>query len=159
MEPDLPTVSKLNEQGEIPEEVSQPENNEFLLDAPQEETKVPDTEQVIQSEAVENNTESVAQEEQIQSQELPQTDERSEAVNNMVRQLDEQKTNTTEVNLSIPVELSSESSNQTENSSVESDMQVQSTLSLDQILDSELLTNPQYADNSKASPQNVSTSS
>lgn len=160
MEPDLPTmVSKLNEQVEIPEQVSQPENNEFLLDAPQEETKVPDTEQVIQSEAVENNTESVAQEEQIQSQELPQSDERSEAVNNMVWQLDEQKTNTTEVNLSIPVELSSESSNQTEKSSVESDMQVQSTLSLDQILDSELLTNPQYADNSKASPQNVSTSS
>ncbi|MBO7095246.1 hypothetical protein J6V86_03615 [bacterium] len=85
MESDLPTmVSKLNEQGEIPEQVSQPENSEFLLDAPQEETKVPDAEQVIQSEAVENNTESVSQEEQIQSQELPQSDERSEAVNNMV---------------------------------------------------------------------------
>jgi hypothetical protein len=46
--------------------------------------------------------------------------------------------------------------NQTEEAMKENtNINMQATLSLDEILDSELSTNPQFADNSKAVPENV----
>lgn len=141
----------------VPEVVSQDaesetampvENNDFLLDAPQVNQEVQKLEEAAQTENVENNAEA-------QLQQQPQADERSEAINNAAAEISEQTVSTPEINISAPVELSNVSSSQRENVPAESENQVQSTLSLDQILDSELLTNPQYADNSKASPQNA----
>ena len=123
------------------------DSNEFLLDVPQVES---DT-QNIQQETVENS-------ETIQPEEQTQTDATVDVVNNVASQINEQNVEVPEINISTPVELSDTSSNQTEATPVETESQVQSTLSLDQILDSELLSNPQYADNSKASPQNLPTS-
>ena len=117
------------------------------MDAPQAEPEAQKVEETAQPENVENNAE-------VESQEQPQSDERSEVVNNAVSQISEQNESTQEINVPSTVELSNVSSSQREMSS-ESENQVQSTLSLDQILDSELLSNPQYADNSKASPQNT----
>ena len=130
-----------------PETAMPVENNNFLLDAPQVDHEAQRAEETVQPENVENNVE-------IQSQQS-QTDERSEAINNAAAEMSDQNVATPEINISSPVELSNVSSSQRENVPVESENQVQSTLSLDQILDSELLTNPQYADNSKASPQNA----
>jgi hypothetical protein len=124
------------------------ENNNFLLDAPQVDHEAQRAEETVQPENVENNVE-------VQPQQQPQTDERSEAVNSVAAEMSEPSVATPEINISSPVELSNVSSSQRENVPVESENQVQSTLSLDQILDSELLTNPQYADSSKASPQNA----
>ncbi len=127
------------------------ENNEFLLDAPQTEPEPQKVEETAQPENVENNVE-------VQQQEQSQADERSEVVNNVAAEMNDPNVSASEINISTPVELSNVSSSQKESVSVESENQVQSTLSLDQILDSELLTNPQYADNSKASPENKSAS-
>ena len=124
------------------------EKNDFLLDAPQVDQEAQRVEETVQPENVENNVE-------VQPQQQPQTDERSEAVNSVAAEMSEPNVATPEINISSPVELSNVSSSQRENVPVESENQVQSTLSLDQILDSELLTNPQYADNSKSSPQNA----
>ena len=141
----------------VPEVVSQDaesetampvENNDFLLDAPQVNQEVQKLEEAAQTENVENNAEA-------QLQQQPQADERSEVVNNAAAEMSEPNVATPEINISAPIELSNVSSSQRENVPAESENQVQSTLSLDQILDSELLTNPQYADNSKASPQNA----
>ena len=159
---DLSASTEVSEQKEELEQVSQPENNDFLLDAPQDVPQTSNLEQNVQPDLMENNMEPTQQEVQIQPQEVPQIDERSEAVNNVVWELDVTNTANTmtpEINISAPVELSSESTSQTENMPAETETQVQSTLSLDQILDSELLSNPQYADNSTASPQNITTSS
>lgn len=127
------------------------ENNEFLLDAPQTEPETQKIEETAQPESVENNVE-------VQQQEQPQADERSEVVNNAAAEMNDPNVSAPEINISTPVELSNVSSSQKESVSAESENQVQSTLSLDQILDSELLTNPQYADNSNASPENKSAS-
>ena len=124
------------------------ENNGFLLDAPQVDPEAQKVEEIAQPENVENTVE-------VESQEQPQSDERSEVVNNAASQISEQNESTQEINVPTTVELSNVSSSQREISPSESENQVQSTLSLDQILDSELLSNPQYADNSKASPQNT----
>lgn len=126
------------------ESVASVESNEFLLDAPQVEPSVQNIEQDGQEETVENR-------EIVQPEEQTQTD----IVNNTASQINEQNVEVPEINISTPVELSDMSSNQRETTSAENEGQVQSTLSLDQILDSELLSNPQYTDNSKASPQNL----
>ena len=76
-------------------------------------------------------------------------------VNDTAEELNSQNADMPEIDVLTPVELSDMSSSQREATSSENDTQVQSTLSLDQILDSELLSNPQYSDSSKASPQNV----
>lgn len=130
-----------------PESAMSVENNEFLLDAPQIEPEAQKVEESAQTENVENNVE-------VQQPEQPQADERSEVVNNAVAEMNEPNVSAPEINISAPVELSNVSSSQREATPSESENQVQSTLSLDQILDSELLSNPQYTDNSKASPEN-----
>ena len=129
---------------------TQVENNEFLLDAPQVGWETQNIQQNMQSEAEENDVEP-----QSQAQEQSQSDERSEMVNNVVSEISKKDNSTPDINVTAPVELSNVSSDQRESVPAESGNQVQSTLSLDQILDSELLSNPQYADNSKASPQNI----
>ena len=122
-------------------------NNQPLSDISLDHTEEQNMENSQQEGVLENKLEDA-------SQEAPQDDERSEVINNAVTQINEQISPVSEINISAPVELSNMSSNQKEANSVESWGQVQSTLSLDQILDSELLSNPQYADNSTASPQN-----
>ena len=137
----------------IPQEGSAPqaENTEFLLEEPKLESEKSEgipVQQSSQSEIMENKIET-------EPQPAHQNDERSDLVNNAVSQINTTESTQTEINLSAPVELSNMSTNQAETVSQNTDTQVQSTLSLDQILDSELLSNPQYSDNSKASPQNI----
>ena len=147
-EPTLDAVSlEVEPQNMEPESAMSVENNEFLLDAPQIEPEAQKVEESAQTENVENNVE-------VQQPEQPQADERSEVVNNAVAEMNEPNVSAPEINISAPVELSNVSSSQREATPSESENQVQSTLSLDQILDSELLSNPQYTDNSKASPEN-----
>ena len=129
-----------------PESTATVDNNEFLLDVPQSESETQDMEQASQLETPENNLETTLQEQ-------PQVDERSEMVNNAVSEMNENAA--PEINLSAPVELNDDSGNQVESTIAQPENQVQSTLSLDQILDTELSSNPQYSDNSKASPQNA----
>jgi len=148
-EPILDAVAPEVISQDVESETAMPvENNDFLLDAPKVNQEAQKLEEAAQPENVENNAE-------VQPQQQPQADERSEAVNNVAAEMSEPSVTTPEINISAPVELSNVSSSQRENVPAESENQVQSTLSLDQILDSELLTNPQYADNSKASPQNA----
>jgi hypothetical protein len=133
------------------ESAPQAENTEFLLEEPKlesEKSEETPVQQSSQSEIMENKIET-------ESQPAPQNDERSDLVNNAVSQINTTESTQTEINLSAPVELSNMSTNQAETVSQNTETQVQSTLSLDQILDSELLSNPQYSDNSKASPQNI----
>lgn len=134
------------------ESAPQAENTEFLLEEPKLESEKSEetlVQQSSQSEIMENKIET-------ELQPAPQNnDERSDLVNNAVSQINTTESTQTEINLSAPVELSNMSTNQAETVSQNTDTQVQSTLSLDQILDSELLSNPQYSDNSKASPQNI----
>jgi hypothetical protein len=131
------------------EVVASVENNEFLSDIPQAELENQNIYENQQPEVVENNIE-------IQPEEQPQIDERSEIGNNAVAsEMNDVNVETSEINITTPVKLSDVSSNQVESNQSETEGQVQSTLSLDQILDSELLSNPQYTDNSKASPQNI----
>ena len=137
----------------IPQEESAPqaENTEFLLEEPKlesEKSEETPVQQSSQSEIMENKIET-------EPQQAHQNDERSDLVNNAVSQINTTESTQTEINLSAPVELSNMSTNQAETVSQNTETQVQSTLSLDQILDSELLSNPQYSDNSKASPQNI----
>ena len=121
-------------------------NNELGIS--QNHTETQNIEEDKQWEVLENKVAEI-------QQETIQNDERSETINNAVSQVTEKNVLTSEINISTPVELSDTSSSQNEVVSMWSEGQVQSTLSLDQILDSELLSNPQYADNSKASPQNT----
>ena len=133
------------------ESAPQAENTEFLLEEPKLESEKSEETPVLQSsqsEIMENKIET-------ESRPAPQNDERSDLVNNAVSQINTTESTQTEINLSAPVELSNVSTNQAETVSQNTETQVQSTLSLDQILDSELLSNPQYSDNSKASPQNI----
>ena len=137
----------------IPQEESAPqaENTEFLLEEPKLESEKSEgtpVQQSSQSEIVENKIET-------EPQPALQNEERSDLVNNAVSQINTTESTQTEINLSAPVELSNMDTNQAETVSQNTEIQVQSTLSLDQILDSELLSNPQYSDNSKASPQNI----
>ncbi|MBQ5945629.1 hypothetical protein IJL65_04580 [bacterium] len=124
------------------------ESNEFLLDVPQVEPDTQNIQENSQQETVENV-------EVTEPEEQTQTDATIDMVNNTDSHINEQNVEVPEINISTPVELSDMSSNQRESTPSETDGQVQSTLSLDQILDSELLSNPQYTDNSKASPQNL----
>ena len=124
----------------------QVENNEFLLDSPQMEPEDKKVEQNVQAEFVENKA----------SHEETQGVERSEMVNNSVIKMNEQNNSTPEVNTAASLELSN--TNNVQKEAVESNNQVQSTLSLDQILDSELLSTQQYSEDSKASPQNIPSS-
>ena len=128
------------------------ENYEISSDTPQIESKNQNVEENLQPEIAENNVES-------ESYEQSQSDERSEIINSAVSEINGLSTETPEINITTPVELSDVSSNQREVVLAESEGQVQSTLSLDQILDSELLSNPQYAENSKVSSQNTTASS
>ena len=123
-------------------------NNNLLSEAPQIESYNQNIDGNIQAETLENSIET-------QSQEPQEDSKRSEIVNNAVSETNEQSVTTSEINITAPVELSNMSSSQRESTPVESEGQVQSTLSLDQILDSELLSNPQYTDTSKASPQSA----
>ncbi|MBO7505070.1 hypothetical protein J6T66_02765 [bacterium] len=140
------TSSDVTPQEAEPESTATVDNNEFLLDVPQSESETQDMEQASQLETPENNLETTLQEQ-------PQVDERSEMVNNAVPEMNENVA--PEINLSTPVELSDVSSNQAESATAQPENQVKSTLSLDQILDTELSSNPQYSDNSKATPQNA----
>jgi len=143
------TSSDVTSQEVEPESTASVDNNEFLLDVPQSDSETQNVDQALQTETGANNLEATLQEQ-------PQGDERSEMVNNVVSKRNENAA--PEINLSTPVELSDVSSNQAEAAVAQPENQVQSTLSLDQILDTELSSNPQYSDNSKATPQNVSAS-
>ncbi len=124
------------------------ESNEFLLDIPQVEPNTQNIQGNSQQKTVENT-------EVTQAEAQTQTDTTIDMINNTISQINEQNVEVPEINISTPVELSDMSSSQRESNPTETDGQIQSTLSLDQILDSELLSNPQYADNSKAAPQNL----